>query len=68
MTARKALFTIHLYLGAAAAIFLAILGVTGSIIAFEGDMDHWLHLSQWYVTPGAGAAQPEPALIAGVER
>jgi uncharacterized iron-regulated membrane protein len=67
MTARKIVLQVHLYLGVAAAIFLAILGVTGSIIAFEGDIDHWLHSRLWYVTPGAGTL-PESALIAGVER
>ena len=50
-TARKIVLTIHLYLGLAAGIFLAILGLTGSIMAFEGDIDHWLHPDLWYVTP-----------------
>jgi len=49
---RKIVLTIHLYLGLAAGIFLAILGLTGSIMAFENDIDHWLHPDLWYVTPG----------------
>jgi uncharacterized iron-regulated membrane protein len=51
LTARKIVLTIHLYLGLAAGIFLAILGLTGSVMAFEGDIDHWLHPDLWYVTP-----------------
>lgn len=52
MTARKILLTIHLYLGLASAIFLVILGLTGSIMAFESDIDHWLHPGLWYVSAG----------------
>jgi uncharacterized iron-regulated membrane protein len=48
-TARAVFLKIHLWLGLAVAIFLVILGLTGSIMAFEGDIDHWLHASLWYV-------------------
>jgi uncharacterized iron-regulated membrane protein len=51
MTQRTVILKIHLFLGLAAAIFLAILGLTGSIMAFEGDINHWLHPDLWYVTP-----------------
>ena len=68
MTARKLLLKIHLCLGLAAGLFLAVLGLTGSIIAFEGDIDHWLHPSRWYVAHAAAAPMPEGALIAAVER
>lgn len=64
---RKALLKIHLYIGVAAALFLVILGLTGSIIAFEGDMDHWLHPHFWYV-PAADPKVSERDLIARVER
>jgi uncharacterized iron-regulated membrane protein len=52
MSLRKIILTIHLYLGLAAAIFLVILGLTGSIMAFEEDIEHWLHPQLWYVTEG----------------
>ncbi len=67
MTARRLLLQIHLYLGLAAGLFLIILGLTGSIMAFEGDIDHWVHPSLWYVTP-ADHPLPESELIARVER
>jgi uncharacterized iron-regulated membrane protein len=51
MIVRRVVLTIHMILGLAAAIFLAILGLTGSIMAFEGDLDHWLHPDLWYVKP-----------------
>ena len=52
MTARKVILKIHLILGLTAGLFLVILGLTGSIMAFEGDWNHWLHPALWYVTPG----------------
>src|SRR5579863_5228251 len=64
---RKAILKIHLWLGLTGAVFLVILGVTGSIIAFEGDIDHWLHPGIWYVTPGPRKL-PEADLIRNVEQ
>ena len=46
---RNILLKLHLYTGLVAAIFLVILGVTGTIMAFEGDIDHWLHRDMWYM-------------------
>jgi len=63
----KIVLKIHLYLGLVAALFLIILGLTGSIMAFEGDFDHWLHPSVWYVHE-SGRSLSEDELIAGVER
>jgi uncharacterized iron-regulated membrane protein len=67
MTARNVVLKIHLYLGLLAAIFLVILGLTGSIMAFEGDIDHWLHRGRWYVVAGPRTL-PEGELIERVER
>jgi uncharacterized iron-regulated membrane protein len=66
MTLRKVVLALHLYMGLVAAIFLVILGLTGSIMAFEGDIDHWLRPSLWYVTPGARPL-PENDLISVVQ-
>src|SRR5579859_7397562 len=43
MSLRKIILNIHLYAGLAAAVFLSILGVTGSIMAFEDQIDGWLN-------------------------
>ncbi len=57
MNWRPVILKIHLFLGLCGAIFLTILGLTGSIMAFEGDLNHWLHPERWYVTP---KSQPMP--------
>ena len=63
---RKVLLKIHLVMGLAAALFLIILGLTGSIMAFEGDIDHWIHPGFWHVVERQALVEGE--LIAGVER
>jgi uncharacterized iron-regulated membrane protein len=50
---RGAVRKIHLILGLAAGLFLVVLGLTGSIIAFENDLDHWFHPALWYVNAGS---------------
>jgi uncharacterized iron-regulated membrane protein len=62
MKARAILLKIHLVLGLVGAVFLAILGLTGSVMAFEGDIDHWLHPGLFYVAPAASTL-PEEELI-----
>lgn len=59
---RKLILSIHLYLGLAAGLFLAILGLTGTVMAFESDLDHWLHPDLWYVSAGRRVL-PENELI-----
>lgn len=50
MNVRKLLFNLHLYLALVAGIFVLILGLTGSIMAFEPEIDHLLHSQLSYVT------------------
>ncbi|HTX38174.1 MAG TPA: PepSY-associated TM helix domain-containing protein [Bryobacteraceae bacterium] len=64
---RKVLLKVHLILGLAAGLFLVVLGLTGSVMAFEGDIGHWLHPRLWYVAEG-GQPLAEGELIAGVEQ
>lgn len=49
---RKLIFNLHLYLALLASVFVIILGITGSIMAFEPEIDHLLHRKLAYVTPG----------------
>ena len=67
MTARTAVLKVHLWLGVGAAIFLVILGLTGSVTAFENDIDHWLHPGLYYVQVGARVL-PEAELVQTVEQ
>ena len=55
MPLRPVVLKIHLYLALVAGLFLVILGLTGSVIAFEGDLDHWFHPALWYVAKGSHA-------------
>ena len=48
---RRLVFNLHLYGGLIAGIFVLIFGVTGSIMAFEQEIDHLLHRKLVYVTP-----------------
>jgi len=49
---RRLVFNIHLYLALSVGVFIAILGVTGAIMAFETELDHVLHGKYAYVEPG----------------
>jgi uncharacterized iron-regulated membrane protein len=52
---RTALFNIHLWLGLSAGAFIALLGITGAIMAFEPEIEHAEHPHLWYVTAPPGA-------------
>jgi uncharacterized iron-regulated membrane protein len=43
--------TAHLWIALVAAVFVVMLGVTGSIMAFEPELDHLLHRRLWHVDP-----------------
>ena len=67
---RRTILTLHLIVALVAGAFLIVLGATGSIMAFETELDHVLHRQRWYVTPqsttktleelGAAASQTQP--------
>ena len=67
VTVRRILLKIHLFLALAAAPILLVLGLTGSVMAFENDIPHWLHPSLFYVRPGP-TTLPEQELIRHVEQ
>jgi uncharacterized iron-regulated membrane protein len=48
---RKISIVVHRYVGLAAAAFLVVSGLTGSILAFESEFDRWTHPSLWRVAP-----------------
>jgi len=63
---RNLLLKLHLYTGLVAAIFLVILGITGTIMAFEADIDHWVHPGLWYVQTAARKL-PQQELVRTVQ-
>src|SRR5580704_3905669 len=62
---RSLAFKIHLVGGLIAAALLLILGLTGSIMAFESEIDSWLHPSLFHVVP-LGQVLPPATLAARV--
>src|SRR5438132_388344 len=46
---RKTLFKLHMIAGLVAAVFVTVLGLTGSIMAFEEEIDHATHPHLFYV-------------------
>ena len=42
---RRLIFNLHLYLALVAGVFVVILGLTGSIMAFDTELDHLFHPS-----------------------
>jgi len=48
---RSVLVLLHRYLGLATAVFLALAGLTGSILAFHHEIDEWLN-PEFYTTSG----------------
>ena len=49
---RKFLLKLHLYMALLSCVFVIILGLTGSIMAFEPEIDHLIHPKLFNVTPG----------------
>jgi uncharacterized iron-regulated membrane protein len=66
MAIRWAILKVHLLAGISAAAFLAVLGLTGCLLAFQDSYDGWLHPSLWRVAP-RDFAMSEQALIDLVE-
>ena len=57
---RAILVKLHRYLGLATAFFLAVAGLTGSILAFHHEIDEWLNPS-FYATQGGGEPLEAPS-------
>jgi len=51
MTFRKVILTLHLVGGLVAAIFLILLGLTGALLVFENEINHWLNPKLTEVQP-----------------
>ena len=49
---RKLLLNIHLYIGLTAAVVMTILAITGTLLVFEPNIDHYLNAGMDHVQPG----------------
>ena len=65
-TIRRALLTLHQWVGLASGLFLIVISVSGSALVFENEIDRALNPSTSFVTPGT---QPLPleTLVARVQ-
>src|SRR5580765_6628272 len=53
MTMHKVWLKLHLWIGLSGAVFILIMGFTGSALVFENEIDRMLNPSTSYVTPQA---------------
>src|SRR5437762_14253125 len=60
---RRSLLTLHQWIGLFAALFLIVIGVTGSALVFEVEIDRALNPATSYVTP-RGQRMPMETLVA----
>jgi uncharacterized iron-regulated membrane protein len=65
-TIRRALLTLHQWVGLASGLFLVVISVSGSALVFENGIDRTLNRSTSFVTPGARPL-PIEVLIARVQ-
>lgn len=61
---RKLVFRLHLYVGLAAGLLLALCGLTGSALVFGNELDRALNPGLLRVTPGGRAAPVQDVLNA----
>ncbi|WP_256588814.1 PepSY domain-containing protein, partial [Pseudomonas sp. HMWF021] len=63
---RALLVLLHRYIGLATAIFLLLAGITGSILAFNHELDEWLN-PQFYAASAEGQRLPPGTLVDAVQ-
>lgn len=63
---REWMVVLHRYAGLVLACVLFVAGITGSVIAFQSEIDRWLN-PDLYQRSSSGASLPLDTLIAGVE-
>ncbi|AUG38433.1 PepSY domain-containing protein [Pseudomonas chlororaphis] len=63
---RAILVLLHRYIGLATAVFLLLAGLTGSLLAFNHELDEWLNPG-FYEAPAEGQALPPGTLVDQVQ-
>ena len=63
---RAFLVLLHRYIGLATAVFLLLAGITGSILAFNHELDEWLN-PQFYSASAEGSRLPPGELVDAVQ-
>jgi len=52
---RKFWLEVHLWLGLGLGLFLSVFGITGALLVFQSEIDHWLNPALYQATVPAGA-------------
>ena len=63
---RRWIFRVHLWCGALAGVFFVVLGLSGSVLAFEAPLDRLLHAKLSYVVPSQHAL-PLDAILRSIK-
>jgi len=63
MSIRKLLVRLHRWIGLAVTLFLIIVGLTGSVLAFQDELDLWLNPDLLSVAPHQGEEPLDPLLL-----
>jgi len=63
---RAFLVLLHRYIGLATAVFLLLAGITGSILAFNHELDEWLN-PEFYAASAVGERLPPGDLVDAVQ-
>ncbi|MDV3442948.1 PepSY domain-containing protein, partial [Pseudomonas otitidis] len=64
---RPLIVLLHRYLGLATALFLALAGLTGSLLAFQHEIDEWLNPA-FYHAPARGPLLSPGELVQRIEQ
>lgn len=60
---RRHLVVVHRWVGLATALFLAVAGLTGSLLAYKGELEAWINPRLFVVAVPAGAAMIDPFVL-----
>ncbi len=63
---RAFLVLLHRYIGLATAVFLLLAGITGSILAFNHELDEWLN-PEFYAASAVGERLPPGDLVGAIQ-
>ena len=64
---KKIIFQLHWFFGISAGLVLAVMGITGALYSFEGEITRALNAERWQIQPSAQGHLTPGALAAKIE-
>src|SRR5690554_5427638 len=64
---KKIIFQLHWFFGISAGLVLAVMGITGAIYSFEGEITRALNAERWQIQPSAQGHLTPGELTAKIE-